>query len=282
MTLSLPDYHVHTERCGHARGRAEEYVAAARERGLSAIGISDHLPSLHGRDPELSMALEDLDAYVAEVLELKRRYPGYVLLGIEADYRPDTVDALPALLASQSFDYVIGSVHHVDGWGFDDPRQKELWQGKDVDKVYRRYLELVSEAAECGLFTILGHLDLVKKWGHRPSDSLTAEVERLAGRVAAAEVAVELNTSGLRKPVGEIYPGLAMLEPLARQGVAITFGSDSHRPEDVGKDFELALRSAHQAGFSRYLVLRGREGRRADQVLLPLPESCDTAGVSGP
>jgi histidinol-phosphatase (PHP family) len=268
MMLGLPDYHVHTERCGHARGTAEQFVASALERGVPAIGLSDHLPLLHTRDPELAMAPEELDGYVAEVRALQGRHPGRVLLGIEADYRPDTIGALPDLLASQPFDYVIGSVHYIDGWPFDDPRTRDSWAGKDVDEVYRRYLELVGDAAECGHFTILGHLDLVKKFGHRPLVDLTEEIGRLAERIAKAGVAVELNTSGLRKPVGEIYPGLSVLRALAARDVPVTFGSDAHRPEDVAQGFDQALSLARRAGFDRHLVLRPGGGEAS---LVPLP-----------
>lgn len=277
MTVLVPDYHMHTERCGHAAGSALEYVEEARRLGLPGVGIADHLPLLHGRDPQLSMDLSELDSYVEEVLELKARYPGYVLLAVEADYRPDTVHRLADLLASQPFDYVIGSVHYLDGWGFDDPRYKDGFGKRDVDEVYRQYLELVGDAAESGLFTILGHLDLVKKFGHRPRRPLDDEVAQLADRIGRAGVAVELNTAGLRKAVEEIYPSLAVLRALRACDVPITFGSDAHRPREVGKDFDRALALAREAGYAEHLVLRGRSGGeseagRAALERRPLPE----------
>jgi histidinol-phosphatase (PHP family) len=121
--MRLPDYHTHTARCGHARGTPLEYVEAAQAVGLAAIGVADHLPLLPEPDGELSMEVCELGDYAAEVLELKAAFPGFVLLGIEADYRPETVSEVCSLLESQPFDYVIGSVHHLGQWGFDDPRQ---------------------------------------------------------------------------------------------------------------------------------------------------------------
>lgn len=256
-----PDYHVHTERCGHAVGRARDYVEAALRRGLPGLGISDHLPLLHGSDSELAMDHGDLEDYVAEVSELKSLRPGFLLLGIEADYRPDTVTDLPDLLRSQPFDYVIGSVHYLDGWAFDDPRSPDGFAGRDLDEVYRRYLELVGDAAETGLFTILGHLDLVKKFGHRPSSDPTPWIEVLADRIARSGVAVELNTSGLRKPVVEIYPSDVFLRALAARQVPLTFGSDAHRPEEVGEGFVAGLEAARRAGYRETLTLPGRGSR---------------------
>jgi histidinol-phosphatase (PHP family) len=85
--VRLPDYHTHTVRCGHAVGEPGEYVLAAQKMGLIGIGIADHLPLLPEPDPEISMSAGDLPRYVAEVQALKAGFPGYVLLGVEADYR---------------------------------------------------------------------------------------------------------------------------------------------------------------------------------------------------
>jgi histidinol-phosphatase (PHP family) len=274
-SLFLPDYHTHTARCGHAKGAAAEYVAAARECGLAAIGVSDHLPMLHAPGPELSMDLDQLDDYVAEVRGLQREAPGFVLLGVEADYHPTTIAAVRDLLAAHPFDYVIGSVHFLDEWGFDDPRNLDSWAQRDVDDVYLQYLEVVGDAAETGLFTILGHLDLVKKFGYRPSRPLGAALDTLAQRAARAGVVVELNTAGLRKPIGEIYPSVEWLRVLRAHGVPITFGSDAHRPGDVGADRAAAVEAARAAGYNEYAWLATAGGAaphdRAQVEARPLP-----------
>jgi histidinol-phosphatase (PHP family) len=250
--IALPDYHTHTERCGHARGTAAEYVEVARERGLLAVGVCDHLPLPGHRDPELSMDVSELPDYVREVEELKRAYPDYVLLGIEADYEPSSFRDIRDMLARYPFDYVIGSVHFVDGWGFDDPRQREAWDTRDIEEVYVRYFELVAEAAETGVFTILGHLDLVKKFGHKPPRPLADATHSLVRRIARSGIGVELNTAGLRKPIGEAYPDQDLLRLLRKGGVPITFGSDAHTPDDVGRDFDHALDQVRTAGYTSY------------------------------
>jgi len=277
-SLSLPDYHTHTARCGHAVGSAADYVEAARARGLSGIGISDHLPLLHATDPGVTMSLSDLPVYVAEVQELKARHPGYVYLGIEADYRRDTIRDVVELLQTYPFDYVIGSVHFLDGWGFDDPSQVGGFDDRDVDDIFRAYYARLEEAAGCGAFTILGHLDLVKKFGHHPVDTLEPEIERVARRMAEQRVVAEVNTSGLYKPVAEIYPSAQILEILRRNGVAITYGSDAHAPAEVGRDLEAAVRAVLLAGFQSYACLApGPAGGRAIVGRRPL----DTRGAGG-
>lgn len=253
--MRLPDYHTHTARCGHAHGQPADYVAVAQALGLSAIGIADHLPLLPEPDPELSMSASDLADYVAEVQELKSAHPGYVLLGIEADYRPHTVSDVRSLLEAHPFDYVIGSVHHLGEWGFDDPRQIDEYDDRDIDDVWVEYLELVGDAAETGLFTVLGHLDLVKKFGFRPTRTLNAELDHLVSRIAGADVIVEMNTAGLHRPVKETYPSVDILARLNKAGIAITFGSDAHRPEEVGRDFFHAVDLAYAAGYQEFACL---------------------------
>lgn len=260
--MGLPDYHTHTDRCGHAIGRPADYAAAAQARGLMAIGVADHLPLFPIPDPGLAMPLSDLARYVEDVQELKRQLPGYVLLGIEADYRPPTVRTVKDLLRSYPFDYVIGSVHHLGDWGFDDPRHLEEYEGRDIDAVWAEYLELVGDAAESGMFTILGHLDLVKKFGHRPKRPLQQALDRLVQRVAKTGIIVEINTAGLHRPCREIYPALDLLVRLREAGVPITFGSDAHRPEEVGRDFDQARELAVAAGYREFAVLVPRPGAR--------------------
>ncbi len=269
--MGLPDYHTHTGRCGHGEGSATEYVVAAQQAGLSALGVSDHLPVLHTQDPDLSMGLDQLQGYIDEVLELKRRYPGYVLLGIEAHYRPDTIEQVKGLLAAHPFDYVIGSVHFIGDWGFDDPREADHFESRGVDDAYRSYYEAVREAVACGAFTILGHLDLVKKFGYRTSLHLDETIDKLGREIAHQGMIVEVNTAGLHKPVGELYPSAEILARLRRCGVSITFGSDAHAPAHVGRDFERAVEAARSAGYTHYARLDQQSpGQRVRPRAVPL------------
>jgi histidinol-phosphatase (PHP family) len=275
--MSCPDYHTHTSRCGHADGNAKAYVLAARTKGLAAVGISDHLPLLPEADTSIAMDLSDLDDYVQEIQELKARFPGYVLLGIEADYRPGTIARVAELLGNYPFDYVLGSVHYLGEWGFDQSQYASGFDARDIDEIYREYFELVGDSAETKLFTMVAHVDLVKKFGHRPHSSLQVDHDRLARRLAAAGVVVELNTAGLHKPVEEIYPSLPLLRSLRAHEVGITFGSDAHEPAHVGRDFAAATELARSAGYGHYAWLEAYssgtmpDAQRAAVRYRPLP-----------
>jgi histidinol-phosphatase (PHP family) len=258
----LVDYHLHTPRCGHAQGRPGSYVERARQLGLAEVGFADHLPLLHLRDPHLSMGLEELPLYLEEVQELRELYPDIpIRLGIEADYVPGELERLRELLSGRPFDYVYGSVHYLDGWGFDDPRYIDGYRGRDLRRLYLRYFEVLGDAAECGLFDILAHPDLIKKFGFRPPGDLSELYEDCLLRVAASGLAVEVNTAGLRKPAQEIYPHPDFLRRCRELDIPVTLGSDAHAPEEVGRDFEPAALMLEEAGYEEIAVFEGRRRR---------------------
>ena len=268
----LVDYHVHHERCGHAVDSMEAYVRAALERGLGEMGFSDHLfvywlPP-ERRDPELGMCEEQLDEYVAEAHALQRAYPQIRLrLALEVDYIPGQERRLAEILARHQWDYLLGSVHFLGDWGFDDERYLDEYARRDVNAVYLQFFDLLGQAAESGLFDVMTHPDLPKKFGHRPRGDLGDAQRRLAERLARADVAIEVNTSGLRKPVGEIYPSLELLTLFRQAGVPATLSSDSHRPQDVGADYDRALEHLRRAGYREYVAFQGRRRERR-----PLPD----------
>src|SRR5438067_1845111 len=199
--IPLVDYHVHTARCGHASGAMERYVEQAIEAGLSELGFSDHLfmywLSQTERDPELGMAEWEHDFYVEDVERCRSRYKTDITirLATEADYIPGHEQQLEAILKRYDWDYVIGSVHFIDGWGFDDSRYIAGYAEWDIDALYARYFQTVGDSAESGYFDTIGHCDLVKKFGYRATRPLTEDYAALAARFARAGVSVELNTA---------------------------------------------------------------------------------------
>jgi len=259
----MVDYHVHTRRCGHAEGDLSTYLAAARARGLREIGFADHIPLYFlprtARDPSLAMAEEELPHYVGEIKALKITHPGItVRLGIEADYVPGYEKELARILRAYPFDYVIGSIHYLDGWGFDNPEQVTGYEGRDPDELYHAYFTLLGQAAASGLFDIMAHPDLIKKFGCRPATDPTPLYENTAAIFARAGVCIEVNTAGLRAPVREIYPAPAFLYACRRFGVPATIGSDAHHPEQVGAGVGEAVALLRETGYRSIAVFTRR------------------------
>lgn len=262
----LPDLHLHTSRCGHATGKMEEYIAVARSHGITHLGFADHIPMYwlpsNQRDTGLAMAEEELPRYVQSVVRLQEENPDMIIdLGIEADYIPGYEDRLWAVIARHSFDYVLGSVHYMDGWGFDNPALVEEYTRRDVDELYRQYFDLVQEAVRSGLFDVIAHPDLIKKFGYLPRGDLQALYDQTARVMAGGDICVEVNTAGLRMAVGEIYPSLEFLKLCYRYGVPVTVGSDAHRPDQVGHGWLEAKEWLKAAGYREIAVFKGRRRR---------------------
>jgi histidinol-phosphatase (PHP family) len=266
--MAVTDYHVHTARCGHAGGATRDYVLAAVSRGLTEVAITDHVPLyfLPGDDPEpgLAMARSELPGYVEEVLALREELRGRVdvLLGIEADYAEGHEAALGALLAPYEWDVVLGSVHLVAGGWIDAPGAGARHEREGTANLWNEYYRLVAKAASSGLFDVMTHFDLPKKFGHRrPADCEAAE-DVAVEAARAAGVAVEVSSAGLRKPVAEEYPGPALLAKLVGAGVPLVFSSDSHAPAEVAWGREQVVAAARAAGATAHVTFRKRTPTR--------------------
>lgn len=263
------DYHTHHERCGHAVGKLEEYVQRGIEIGLSQIGLSDHMPLLHVDPdqyyPEMAMSMDELPRYVEECFTLKERYRGQieVRVGLEGDYIEGWETEIRSIIERYPWDYVIGSVHFLGEWDITDFRQTHHWEGKDVLEVYRQYYDAVSKAAGTGMYDIIGHADVIKRFGYVPTPEQTEE--RLALENAALQAiaksgcAMELNASGLSKPCAEMFPNRRMLTEAIRLGIPLTMGSDAHDPMKLGDGLSEAEALLHELGCKEVAVFEGRQ-----------------------
>jgi histidinol-phosphatase (PHP family) len=213
------------------------------------------------------MAEWEHDFYIQDVERCRQRYARDITirLSIEADFIPGREAQLEALLGRYDWDYVIGSVHFLDGWGFDDARYLAGYAEWDLDALYARYFSVVADSADTGLSDTIGHCDLVKKFGHRPSADQRPAYVRLAERFARSGVCVEVNTSGLRKPVQEVYPHPDLLRACRAAGVPTTFASDAHAPGEVAADLARAQELMLSVGYDRYLAFSNRQ--REERVL---------------
>ena len=259
--IPYADYHMHTPLCGHAIGTPEEYVKQALKIGLKEIGFSDHAPMAHKPMPGITMPFEDLPKYNAMIEDVRKLYAFQIKIkiGLESDFLPGYESKTKSIIDSYPYDYIIGSVHFIDDWAFDDPASREYWKIHDVNEVYLKYYALLRQSAKTGFFQIIGHCDLPKKFGARPTMDLTDEIKATAKVFKDTGVAVEINTAGLRKPIGEMYPSSHCLKIYCEAGVPLIFGSDAHAPQDVGKDFDKAVDLAKSAGYSEYLIFKNRQ-----------------------
>ncbi len=270
----LTDYHVHlrpddleaTAAVHFTTANAERYQEVAAERGIGALGVSEHVHRFHqaldvwGHPFWRASARDDLDAYCAFVREETD-----LRLGIEADFVPGREDRMASLLEAREWDYVVGSVHFLRDEAVDMRGSDwDIWRSADPDAVWRRYFETLGEAARSGLFDVLAHPDLVKVWGSgapQPEADPRRYYELAIEPIADSGVAIEVSTAGLRKPVGEIYPARAFLELCLEAGRPVALSSDAHVPEDLGRDYEQAIDWLRELGVTELAVFEGRRRR---------------------
>jgi histidinol-phosphatase (PHP family) len=270
----LTDYHVHlrpdepdtTAEKFFTAANAERYRVVAEERGITELGVSEHVHRFHAaldvwQHPFwCQSAADDLEEYVAFVREETD-----LRLGIEADFVPGREDRMANLLEPYEWDYVIGSVHFLRDHAVDMPGAFDVWgRGESAEKVWKRYFATLAEAARTGQYDIMAHPDLVKVWGGSrplPEGDLRRYYEPAVEAFHEAGVAVEVSTAGLRKPVGEIYPARGFLELVVEAGLPVALSSDAHVPDDLGYGYDQAVALLADLGISELCVFERRQRR---------------------
>lgn len=246
------NYHNHTSYCGHADGTIDEYIEAAIALGIKEMGFSDHAPLPEKLRPGITMHPGETEPYIEEILSAQERFSGRIniRLGFEVDYPLfGTFDE--KYFTDSRIDYLIGSCHFLEDWPFDHSDYIDEFDRRDINAVYSHYFDILKGLASSGLFDIVGHFDLVKKFGHRPEKNIAENVRNTARVMSRNQIAVEINTSGLIKPVGEIYPSYDIIKILFEENVPVTMGSDSHSPAEVGQGFKEASVMLKKAGYTK-------------------------------
>ncbi len=151
-------------------------------------------------------------------------------------YILETADILSGILGEYDFDFLTGSVHWIDGWGFDHMGQKELWKNKNINEIYKRYYNIMFQLCESSLFTGLAHPDSIKCFGYIPDIDLTDYYNELAVLLNKNGMYTE-NSGGLRlNYCSDLELGLnpQLLSILKKNNVKIETASDAHKQSDVG------------------------------------------------
>jgi histidinol-phosphatase (PHP family) len=273
--MEYTDTHTHTWYSGHGTGTVEEVVAAATAKGLTTIALTEHLPLPSEVDPTgtFGMTEDQVTPYLADVEQARAAYPNIeVIRGVEVDWREGAESYIlerifPQNSADSPYELILGSVHMLsdaDGntWEFDHPDYIDGWYERGEEQVWREYLRLWSDAVRSAVpFTVMTHPDLPKKLGFAPTFDPREFYAAMAETAARRGVMIEVNTSGLHKPIGEVYPGPALLKAFCDAGVACTVASDAHKPSEVARDLDKAHAAMREAGY-QYVTVPTRSGDR--------------------
>jgi histidinol-phosphatase (PHP family) len=262
------DLHVHSTCSGDGRSSIMDHARQARAMGLAAVGFCEHADF----DPrERDYERLDVARYDRELATARETVPEVLLLQAgEITYQAAFEAQIRGWLSQHPWDYVIASVHLVDyddGWTIvSEPRAAGDYFGRHAcRKAYVPYFEELLRAAQSGLGDVLGHLDLVKRYGtalYGPFEpqAFAAEIRAVLQAAIEAGMGLEINTSGLRQLPGETYPGLDVLRWYRDLGGEIvTIGSDAHHVQELGASVRHALDLARMAGFRAVACYQNRQ-----------------------
>ncbi|MHB1000941.1 MAG: histidinol-phosphatase HisJ family protein [Armatimonadota bacterium] len=257
----LASYHVHS-RWSDGKADVVDYIRAAGEMGLDEIGISDHYVLTPNGEPQyFSMDLNCLDDYVEDVQNSAGEAPEglIVRLGLEVDYFPETENLIKDILASYPFDYVIGSIHFVNGFPIDDA--VEPWEKLNQDErndAIECYWVRMRQMAESGLFDFAGHLDLTKKFGFYSTRDISGDISAALDAIAKSDMAFEVNTSGWYKPCKEVYPSPEIIKGCFDRGIPVVVTADAHLPEHIIRRFDEGYSLIKEIGYTQTASYAGR------------------------
>lgn len=252
----IVDLHNHTTLCNHATGTPAEYIRKAIENGTRYFGFSEHAPM--DFDPKYRMAFDQIPRYTEMLEEVREQFGDEIeiLQGYEVDYLPGYMDER---IFETPADYLIGSVHFLKEWGFDNPEFIGEYQNRDIDTIWQEYFDAIEAMAKSGRFDIVGHLDLIKVFNFLPRKDIRMLAMGAIRAIKTADMVIELNMAGYRKPVHEPYPSPLLLEEIAAHDIPVTFSSDAHAPDQVGLFKDEIVSLARSFGYTKCALFKERE-----------------------
>jgi histidinol-phosphatase (PHP family) len=250
------DLHNHTPLCNHAQGAMQEYIEAALACNTEIFGFSDHAPM--DFDPHYRMDFNQMAQYEADIHAMQKRYKGKItiLAGYEVDFLEGHIDQR---VLRADVDYLIGSVHFIDKWGFDNPEFIGRYDEEDIDTIWIKYFNAVEAMAQTGYFQIVGHFDLIKVFKFMPTKKISTLAHKALVAIQKANMALELNVAGYRKPIKEAYPSRELLQEAFALGIPITFGSDAHQPQQVGLYTQEITTLAKEVGYTECVYFQKKK-----------------------
>lgn len=244
------DYHLHVVAHDDRPMTVEnilEYCEVAKSRGIKQLGITEH-----------DRYLDKID--IGAFVEAREKSKDVALrLGIEIDYIPGNEEEMFNISGALPYDYVIGSVHRVDKREVDRATDQSIYEEYETYELYEAYFRNVRESAMSGMFEVIGHPDLIKIFRHAPDEDITPMLEETADAIADSGVVVDVNSAGLRKPIGEIYPSRKFLEMFFERDVPIILSSDAHAAEEVGAGYEESIPFVKSVGYREVATFKDRD-----------------------
>lgn len=250
------DYHMHSS-FSDGRALPDDYIDSAIAAGFSEIGFSEHL-TLFRELQEWNMDPSKIHLYLEYILKLKEKTSAIkIKTGLEVDFFEGKEEETRSFIHSLPLDYVIGSVHYQGENTVDLGPQ--FYEGKNIDNLFEKYFDTVEAAVESRLFDIIGHCDLIRIYGYKPSSDPEPLYRKLARTMKKHDVAFEVNTNGRNRPLADFYPDRRFLHVFMEEKVPVCVNSDAHMPARVGQYFDEAYELLRYTGYTEMAIFDKRK-----------------------
>lgn len=243
------DYHIHSDFSADCETPMEKTIEKAIEIGLKEICFTDHLDYDY---PDKDWVFEfGATSYDEKIKAVQEKYKQDIIIkkGVEIGLQPHLLKRYEILLEEESFDFVICSLHATEG---KDLHSGEFFKGKTVEEAYDIYYkELLQCIMGFNHYSVLGHLDLVKRYTEEKSKlDFHDIIEEIFQVIIPRGKGIEVNTSGYRYGLGSAMPSIDILK-LYKDcgGEIVTLGSDSHSENTLAAQFPAAISALKEAGF---------------------------------
>lgn len=252
--------------CRHAKGDLDAVVERAIAAGFTHYGLSEHCPRYRSED--LFPGEEDLgpdglvaafNAYTAHARKLRERIGDRLdlLVGFETERLPpgDWESRMRGLREQVKPDYIVGSVHDVDGHAIDFSPEKtrEVAAALGGTEVMQTlYFDAVIDLVQALRPEVVGHIDLIRKFdGPQPAFSprVRRRIDDALEAVRAAGGVLDVNCATHRRGLGPVYPLPEILARACQLEIGVTLGDDSHGAHDVGVGLDASMRAIANAGY---------------------------------
>ena len=241
------------------RSAPEDYILPAITAGMSEIGFSEHLTLFKDLE-DWNMNPVNISPYINHLEALRKTTQNIkIKIGLEVDFFAGKAEEIFAYLHPLPLDYIIGSVHYLGEKTVDVG--PEFYEGKSIDRLFESYFDSVITAVASGLFDIIGHCDLIRIYGYRPSGNMEPMYRKLAKSMKTHNVAFEVNTNGRNRPIADFYPDRRYLKIFREENVPVCVNSDAHMPSRVGQYFDEAYELLRYIGFTEMAVFDKRVRR---------------------
>jgi histidinol-phosphatase (PHP family) len=268
------DAHMHTDLSPDSAVPIDVYAAAAVERGIAEIAITDHVDFEPGAQAYGYSTFADRERIVRDAAERWGPQGVQIRFGVELSYDRTWEAEIRDHLARHAYDFTIGSVHDRVDSPY-SPRRVAGWvEGRSLPEIVAPSFDEVVAAARSGLFDAIGHIDGVKRflYPHVKPAALEAApelYEPILHALVESGTALEVNTSGLRYTIAVTFPHPAIVARFRELGGrALTIGSDAHGADHFASGLADGYAIAAASGFSE-LTFRRAPGAARVAVAVP-------------